>query len=87
MISIKIINTNKGEVKCMGDIYCVCGEPWNYWGAIHGDLNGTEYDVEDILKGRGCPACGGRTNANVERDIKRIRSITNNTDIDVSEYI
>ena len=43
----------------MGDIICRnCGEPWDAWGARHGDMTQSEYQM--LIKGKGCPACGGR---------------------------
>jgi hypothetical protein len=42
----------------MGDIHCrVCKEPWDYWGARHGDMAAWEYDL--FRKGAGCPHCQG----------------------------
>ena len=42
----------------MTDIYCaLCGEPWDYWGARHGDMAAWEYDL--MRQGSGCPACKG----------------------------
>lgn len=43
----------------MVDIYCVqCGEPWDAWGASHGDMEAWEYDL--FRKGAGCPGCKGK---------------------------
>lgn len=40
------------------DTYCVqCGEPWDYYGARHGDMNTWEYEL--FRKGAGCPCCEG----------------------------
>lgn len=42
----------------MSDIRCaVCGEPWDQWGANHGDMKWWEYDL--FKAGAGCPACEG----------------------------
>lgn len=40
------------DVKCL-----VCGEPWDYWGLYHGDVQAWEADA--IKKGLGCPHCEG----------------------------
>lgn len=41
----------------MSDVFCAkCGEPWDYYGLKHGDVEKDEADK--ILKGLGCPACG-----------------------------
>ena len=40
------------------DIRCsVCGEPWDAWGANHGDMPAWEYDL--FRKGAGCISCEG----------------------------
>ena len=40
----------------MGDVYCaICGEPWDYYGAKHGDMEPEEF--EKFMKGKGCPCC------------------------------
>lgn len=40
----------------MGDIPCsMCGEPWDYYGLKHGDVEPGE--AERILNGEGCPCC------------------------------
>ena len=42
------------------DIYCSrCGEPWDMWGARHGDMDSEEY--YRMMAGRGCPCCFGKT--------------------------
>ena len=41
------------------DLYCKrCGEPWDYYGVMHGDL--TDEERERFRKGEGCPACYGK---------------------------
>ena len=40
------------EVLCV-----VCGEPWDFYGLSHGDMEGWEADL--FKKGAGCPACEG----------------------------
>jgi len=43
----------------MGDIYCFkCGEPWDTYGAFHGDL--TKKELKRLLNGDGCPCCKGK---------------------------
>jgi len=43
----------------MSDIKClVCGEPWNAWGANHGDMLPWEYEL--FRQGAGCPCCEGK---------------------------
>lgn len=40
----------------MSDIFCKkCGEPWDAYGARHGDMQPTEY--QKFMHGQGCPAC------------------------------
>lgn len=42
----------------MADVLCrVCGEPWDAWGANHGDMKWWEYDL--FRAGKGCPSCEG----------------------------
>lgn len=44
----------------MSDAYCmVCGEPWDYYGARHGDMEKWEFEL--FRKGAGCPSCEGVT--------------------------
>jgi len=44
----------------MSDITCmVCGEPWDAYGARHGDMAPWEYGL--FRQGAGCPACEGET--------------------------
>jgi hypothetical protein len=41
------------------DIYCQrCGEPWDAYGARHGDM--TPEEKERFFKGEDCPACHGK---------------------------
>lgn len=43
------------------DIYCIrCGEPWDAWGAQHGDM--LEWEWQLFRAGAGCPACEGIDN-------------------------
>jgi len=43
----------------MGDIICRnCGEPWDSYGARHGDMTHAEYQM--LISGKGCPACQGK---------------------------
>jgi len=40
----------------MGDVKCKqCGEPWDYYGLYHGDVEPSERKM--ILAGKGCPSC------------------------------
>lgn len=42
----------------MGDIICRnCGEPWDRYGAQHGDMKASEYKM--LISGKGCPSCKG----------------------------
>lgn len=44
----------------MADINCiVCGEPWDGYGARHGDMAPWEYTL--FRTGAGCPCCEGET--------------------------
>jgi len=41
------------------DIYCQrCGEPWDAYGARHGDMDAYEY--RHFVAGEGCPCCFGK---------------------------
>ena len=43
----------------MGDIICRnCGEPWDAYGARHGDMSQAEYQM--LITGKGCPSCHGK---------------------------
>ena len=38
------------------DVICAqCGEPWEYYGIHHGDVE--EHEIRPFLKGEGCPCC------------------------------
>lgn len=40
----------------MGDVRCAkCGEPWDYYGVRHGDME--EEEASRFLAGEGCPCC------------------------------
>ena len=42
----------------MSDVKCVvCGEPWDYYGMLHGDM--LKWESELFRKGAGCPCCKG----------------------------
>lgn len=42
----------------MTDVRCVvCGEPWDYYGVSHGDME--KWEAELFRKGAGCPSCEG----------------------------
>lgn len=70
----------------MSDIRCaVCGEPWDQWGANHGDMKWWEYDL--FKAGAGCSACEGDTgqHQNVEVEdgdalVEHVRSIVMNAE-------
>lgn len=53
----------------MGDIRCrQCGEPWDAYGARHGDM--TEEEYEAFVRGDGCPNCiQDRTKQTQPRDL------------------
>ena len=41
----------------MGDVFCKkCGEPWDYYGILHGDM--TKEEAKRFFRGEGCPCCG-----------------------------
>jgi hypothetical protein len=43
----------------MSDVRClVCGEPWDYWGARHGEMKVWEWQL--FARGAGCPCCEGQ---------------------------
>ena len=71
----------------MGDVVCgACGEPIEYYYMTH-ELS--EGEKEDVLRGNGCPACswGESDRATGEYQTKRVRSISNATDLDPVKYI
>lgn len=42
----------------MSDVRCVvCGEPWDYYGVSHGDME--KWEARLFKAGAGCPACEG----------------------------
>lgn len=44
----------------MSDVLCVvCGEPWDFYGARHGDMESWEYRLFKL--GAGCPSCEGKS--------------------------
>lgn len=59
------------------DINCaICNEPWDSWGANHGDMKAWEYDL--FRKGAGCPSCEGERPEGLNPDdaeITHLRSI------------
>ena len=59
----------------MSDLPCrVCGEPWDAYGARHGDMEPWEYRL--FAAGHGCPACEGQPPADEpseERDAREER--------------
>lgn len=60
----------------MSDINCAkCGEPWDYWGMLHGDMSW--WEAELFKKGSGCPCCKGEGGDNIE---KHLRSVIDNSD-------
>ena len=70
----------------MGDITCnICGEPWDYWGIMHGDVTDAERD--QILHGEGCPCCKGKRPDKVDRTLDWMRSLDDGTDLDIFELI
>ena len=49
----------------MGDVFCKrCGEPWDWYGAKHGDMTPEEYNK--FMHGLGCPSCFGKPEAKEE---------------------
>src|SRR6266542_702522 len=59
----------------MSDIHCaVCGEPWDSYGARHGDMAPWEYRL--FRQGAGCPCCEG--NAPAEHIDEHLRSVVMN---------
>ena len=69
------------------DVVCgQCGEPWGYYYLTH---EVPEDEKEDILRGKGCPACswGESDRATGEYQSERVRSIANATDLDPVRYI
>jgi hypothetical protein len=54
----KSFTINKQET--IMDVKCVvCGEPWDYYGINHGDME--KWEAELFKKGSGCPCCEGET--------------------------
>lgn len=61
------------------DINCaVCGEPWDIWGANHGDMAAWEYDL--FRKGAGCPCCEGENKDNANNVEQHMFSVMMNSD-------
>lgn len=58
----------------MADIKCaICGEPWDAYGARHGDMAPWEFQL--FKKGAGCPCCKGTAPAGVDATEAHLRSI------------
>jgi hypothetical protein len=55
----------------MGDIYCkFCGEPWDAFGVLHGDM--TREEAKRFLRGEGCPCCNfGRKREKYHKEAER----------------
>lgn len=61
------------------DINCaICGEPWDLWGANHGDMAAWEYDL--FRKGAGCPCCEGEYKGEDNNIEKHMFSVMMNSD-------
>lgn len=75
----------------MGDVTCRrCGEPWDYYGARHGDMEEEEY--KDLIAGRCCPCCKNKKvqqdeEEKTERMMQWIKSIDEGTDLDPLEFL
>lgn len=59
----------------MADVKCaVCGEPWDYWGARHGDMAAWEFEL--FRKGAGCPCCEGESDVDPDEAMEsHLRSV------------
>lgn len=74
----------------MGDIKCrMCGEPWDYYGLKHGDVELDE--GERILNGEGCPCCSfGKDKGKCgNHDIEYVGSLMDNSEgdeVDTSDW-
>ena len=68
----------------MGDIICAkCGEPWDYYGLKHGDVE--MHEVRPILNGEGCPCCDFGNDKDKCKNgfiIKHFASLLNNSEGD-----
>lgn len=61
----------------MYDINCaVCREPWDAYGAQHGDMAPWEYEL--FKKGAGCPCCAGKSPDGIDRTEDHLRSVVFN---------
>lgn len=72
----------------MGDVYCrICGEPWDYYGLKHGDVEAGE--SERILRGEGCPCCdfGKNVTGNENHEDKYLEGLFNEIDEDPIIYL
>lgn len=70
----------------MNSIICgMCQEPWEYYYLTHEMPND---EKEDLLRGRGCPACswGQSDRATGDYQLERVQSIAQNTDLDPTRY-
>lgn len=58
----------------MGDVKCaMCGEPWDAYGAKHGDMRPWEYEL--FRQGAGCPSCEGVAPSSEDHTLDHMRSI------------
>ena len=70
----------------MGDVICnICGEPWDFWGMMHGDMTKTE--ARTMLSGEGCPCCKGKRPDDADRTLEWMKSLDEGTDLDPFEFI
>jgi len=70
----------------MGDVYCAkCGEPWDYYGVLHGDMSYKE--KEEFLKGEGCPSCFDKPEKQKDHKEKFIISLIEESDEDVTDML
>ena len=64
-------------------MYCaICGEPWDHYGARHGDdMSPSEY--RRLIKGISCPSCKGIRPQNTDQEkltLKHLDSLFNETE-------
>lgn len=70
----------------MGDVICQwCGEPWDFYGMMNGDMD--QVQARWTLEGKGCPSCGFNHTGQPKHEMDRLRSIDDGTDLDPTEFI
>ena len=71
----------------MGDVICAqCGEPWEYYGIYHGDMEKDE--IKPFLEGKNCPCCADDPPKKKDRFLnEHFSSLMDSSDEDIIEYL